>query len=346
MGAAHGRAHAEEIRAYTRDRVELAHQGAWSGRAASREDVLSLAHETLDYHRRYDPALFEEMDTMAAAAGISPAEAVIVGGFTDFVDAVRAAGAAGLPEEDDCTAVIVPGMAADGGALLAQTWDMHSSATQHIVMLDLRPSSGPAALVFTTVGCLGQIGMNEAGIAVGINNLACLDGRPGVTWPFVVRKALAQTDLDGALAAILEAELAGAHNYLVLDGNGEGYDIEAMPSRRHVTRLESAPLIHTNHCLASETRRLEAPRPPDLMSSSEARLRTATVLTQGRPVTVELLMTMTREPEAICRYPDPVYHLESCGAAIMRPATGDLWAVAGIPIENEYEHFTLQKVVI
>ena len=31
------------------------------------------------------------MMAMASAAGITPAEAVVVGGFTDFVDTVRAA---------------------------------------------------------------------------------------------------------------------------------------------------------------------------------------------------------------------------------------------------------------
>jgi hypothetical protein len=33
--------------------------------------------------------------------------------------------------------------------------------------------------------------------------------------------------------------------------------------------------------------------------------------------------------------------VESSGAAIMRPATGDFWAVWGLPPENEYEHFTI-----
>ena len=34
--------------------------------------------------------------------------------------------------------------------------------------------------------------------------------------------------------------------------------------------------------------------------------------------------------------------MESSGAAIMRPATGELWAVWGLPAENEYESFRLE----
>ena len=187
-GEAHGAAFRDEIRAYADERVELASNGTWAGRPATRADVLGLADATLAAHRAYDADLCDEMEAVASTCGLTPAEMVIAGGFTDFVDLVRVhAGAA--PEEDDCTAVIVPDDAAGGAGFLAQTWDMHDSATEHVVMLEVRPEHGPAALVFSTVGCLGQIGMNEAGIAIGINNLTGR-GKPGVTWPFVVRKAL------------------------------------------------------------------------------------------------------------------------------------------------------------
>ena len=49
----------------------------------------------------------------------------------------------------------------------------------------------PDFLTFTVTGCIGMIGMNSAGITVGVNNLMATDGQIGVTWPFVVRKILA-----------------------------------------------------------------------------------------------------------------------------------------------------------
>src|SRR5262249_19711342 len=152
---------------------------------------------------------------------------------------------------------------AGGEPLFAQTWDMHDTATEHVVLLDVRPEHGPRALVFSTVGCLGQIGMNEAGICIGINNLAAAQGRVGVTWPFGVREALEAPRTEDALAGTVDAALAGAHNYLLLDRDGRGFDVEAMPARKHARALGGEPLFHTNHCLEPEVRAHEATRPPE-----------------------------------------------------------------------------------
>jgi isopenicillin-N N-acyltransferase-like protein len=338
-GAAHGAAYHNEIRRYTAERVRLSVNGSWAGRVATSDDAVDLAAAMLPAHQEYAPDLYDELDGLAHASGISLAEAVIVGGFTDFVDAIRAGGAAPGVEEDDCTAVLVPPEATGGDGLFGQTWDMHDSATEHVTLLRIVPASGPRALIFTTVGCLGQIGLNSAGIVVGINNLVASNGGIGVTWPFVVRKVLQQTDLEAAVECVMKAELAGAHNYLLMDGSGQGYNIEAMPAHRAVTPLGEDPLVHTNHCLDPKARETEAARPPDLMASSEARLAKATELMTRRPIAVEDLMALTREPEAICRRSSPPHHNESSGAAIMRPATGGFWACWGVPAENDYEGF-------
>jgi isopenicillin-N N-acyltransferase like protein len=332
MGRDHGSAYAGEIRDYAADRVRLSAAGTgWSD-----AEVIALAEQMLPAHEAYDRDLYAEMSAMAEAAGLSAGEAVVVGGYTDFLDTLRAV-APGAGTRDECTAVIVPDDHADEGGMLAQTWDMNASATPHVVMLDLRPDEGPAALVFSTVGALGQIGMNEAGIAVGINNLSAADGRLGVTWPFVVRKALRQHDFDAAVACVLDAELAGGHNFLLFDSAGRGVSIEAMPTACHVEELGTAPLAHTNHCLMPATRAVEAPRPSDLQASSEARLAQAPELLGDRPVSPEALMALTRDERSICRRPAPPHDYESCGAAIMRPATGELWACWGVPAENEFE---------
>jgi isopenicillin-N N-acyltransferase-like protein len=338
-GELHGKTFRDEIRHYTEERVLLASNGSWAGRSATRTEILQLAEETLPAHRAYDAELYEEMDALARASGLSPAEMVIVGGFTDFVDLVRAQ-VGDAPEEDDCTAVIVPDALADGAGFLAQTWDMHDTATEHVAMLEVRPDEGPAAHVFSTVGCLGQIGMNDAGIAVGINNLTAEKGQVGVTWPFVVRKILQQTDLEKALSCVLSANLAGAHNYLLFDRNGRGYNVEAMPERACVTELDVEPLVHTNHCLDREARAHEAEKAPALLSSSERRLLRGTLLLAERPVTLAGLTALTRDPD-VCQRARPPFNIESSGAVIMRPATGDFWAVSGIPADHEYEHLRL-----
>ena len=275
LGRGHGSTCAEMIRRYVDDRVALAGQAEWSGGTTSRDSILETAEETLAHHERFSEGRYEGMTAMAAAAGITPAEAVLVGGFTDLVDVVRArVGAA--PVEDDCTAVINPGQ-----GYLAQTWDMHASAGEYVIMLKLDPLTGPDLVVQTTAGCLGQMGINEAGIAVGVNNLTAL-GKPGVTWPFVVRKALEQTDLKAAIDVVLGADLAGGHNYLIMGPDGEGANIEAMPRESVVTRTNGAPVVHTNHCTSARTAAEEGARLDEHVESSRVRLEIAG--SRGTPI--------------------------------------------------------------
>jgi isopenicillin-N N-acyltransferase-like protein len=332
-GRRHGEAFRDDIRRYTEERVHLASNGSWAGRPATRDDVLQLAEEMLPAHQAYAPDIYEEMVAMAKAAGISAAEAVIVGGFTDFVDAVRARSI-----EDDCTAVLVPDARADGAGWLAQTWDMHDTATEHVIMLELRTEQ--PARVFTTVGCVAQIGMNAHGLAIGINNLTASDGRVGVTWPFVVRRVLQETSVDAAVRCILEAPLAGGHNYLLLDAQGRGANVEAMPTHQVVTPLQHAPLAHSNHVLDSVAQLREGPRPAELQRSSHERLARATELCRDPSLDLHAMMTMTRDP-VICRRSEPPYHMETSGAVIMRPRTRELWAVWRSPMDSAYERFVV-----
>lgn len=347
MGQSHGEAHREEIRAYAAERIDLVCSGTWSKRPLERATVLELAERCLPAHRSYSPDLTEEMAGIGDATDLSLAELLIVGGFTDFVDTVygefSSNGEHSEPgfTEDDCTSVIVPDHRAGGSGFVAQTWDMHDSATQHVIMLDVRPDNGPRAMVFTTNGCLGQIGMNDAGIAIGINNLPGADGRIGVTWPMVVRKALMQTDIEAALACITDTQLAGAHNYLLLDANGKGYNVEAFSTATAVTALGDDVLAHTNHCLLPETQAVSQDKATELQESSDARLATARTFVDGA-ATIEFddLVALTQHPTVCYRGKDP-YHVETCGAAIMRPGTQEFWACWGLPSENPYQRFSL-----
>jgi isopenicillin-N N-acyltransferase-like protein len=344
-GFQHGNAYRDDIRRYAAERVHLVCGGAWSGGAnLSREQVLALAEACLPAHEAYSAPLVDELRGMSDATGLSLGELIVAGGFTDFIDTVydayRPEAMMGQPV-DDCTAFIVPDTLADGKGFFGQTWDMHDTATEFVILLRILPMTGPRSLVFTTTGCVGQIGMNSAGICVGINNLMGADGQIGVTWPFVVRKVLQQDNIEDALACITEAQLAGSHNYLLFDAEGNGYNVEAMSSTQVITKLNGEALVHTNHCLVPETIAYAQVRPAASQASSEARLKRGQQLLATDEIDINDLIALTRDEEAICVMSQPPFHVESCGAAIMRPKTGDFWAVWGLPKENEYEHFVV-----
>lgn len=345
FGYQHGLAYRDAIHHFTEERVHLSSDPNWTGATLSRAEVLALGEACLEEHRRYAPELVEELQGMADATGLGLAELVIMNGFTDFVDVVYSAGQqnpAVTHPIDDCTAFLVPASAtAEGYGFFGQTWDMHATATPYVILIEGQPTHGIPFLSFSTTGCVGMIGMNKAGIAVGINNIMGGDGQVGVTWPFVVRKILAQETLEAALACITEAKLAGAHNYVLLDKHGRGYNVEAMATRQYVEALDEQSIVHTNHCVYDINRPIERERPLESLQSSQNRFNKAHELLTQRPITEQHLMDLTREESTICLSPKPPLHVETCGAAIMRPATGDFWAIWGKPTEGEYERFVL-----
>ncbi len=348
MGYAHGKRFHDEIHRFTEERVRLSQNADWTGHNLSRAAVIDLAEACVAEHQAYAPDLMQELQGMADATGLSLAELVINNGFTDFIDVVynlgdiTVPGVAPPPVADNCTAFMVPpGRSADGQAFLGQTWDMHASATPYVILIHGQPDDAPEFLTFTITGCVGMIGMNSEGICVGINNLMATDGQIGVTWPFVVRQILQQTDLDSALECLTGAKLAGAHNYLLMDRQGQGYEVEAMSTSRHVRSLTDETITHTNHCLIQQNLDVARERPLASQNSSENRLQRARELLANDAVTVDDLMALTRDEVAICTRPKPPMHVESCGAAIMSPTNGDFWSVWGIPADNKYEHFVI-----
>lgn len=377
MGRQHALVFSTEIKELTEDRLHLSSDKNWTGKELSRQDVLALGQACLPYHEAYAPELMDELRGMSEVTGLGLAELMILNGFTDFVDTIYSAdekilrelkgtnGAEGSsqakialvpssplsspvfahPTVDDCTAFIVSSEATvEGQGFIGQTWDMHETATPYVILLRGKPANGLNFLALTIIGCVGLIGMNEAGIAVGINNLVAGDGRVGVTWPFVVRKVLAQNNLKDALASITQAELAGGHNYLLADSTGRGYNVEAMASRYHVQEINTGVLVHTNHCLISQNVTVERARLPRSRASSETRLSRAEEILKRGNLTLDDLLALTRDHGAvngICVHPEDPFFVESCGAAIMRPATREFWGVWGRPCENEYERFVV-----
>ncbi|MGL4648374.1 MAG: C45 family autoproteolytic acyltransferase/hydrolase, partial [Caldilineaceae bacterium] len=230
------------------------------------------------------------------------------------------------------------------------TWDMHATATPHVLLMEVAPLQGPRLLTFTLTGCVGMIGMNEAGIAVGINNLLGADGRVGVHWPFVVRRMLAEVTVERALEVLLQAPLAGAHNYVLMGrddaGAWQGFNIEATATRTQVSRV-SAFFAHSNHCLAPGLQERERPRKSLSLTSTCNRLEQAEqfLTAHDGAIDISTLMAMTRlhhgDEMSICAHVRPGYDVETSGACLMAPESGELWALWGLPCANEYERFVV-----
>jgi len=326
LGRGHGSSCSQMIQKYLDDRMTLTAQEEWGGKTVDRDLILELAEGTLQHHERFSESLFVEMATMSKAADITAAEAVVVGGFTDLVDVIRTR-VGSAPAEHNCTAVINP-----QAGFYAQTWDMHASAGEYVILLKLDPLIGPEAILQTTAGCLGQIGLNEAGISIGINNLNSM-GKPGVTWPFVVRKVLEQDNLDDAIEVVVGADLAGGHNFMIMGPDGRGANIEAMPRHHRVTSVDKEPFVHANHCLDETTLLEHGYREPEHVANSELRLEIGQINSADPEV-------FFKDPE-ISRHTDDPHDVATCGAVIIEPAQRKMRAIWGVPGDHPWETFQL-----
>ncbi len=300
--------------------------GTWFGYRIEPDMALEFAELSAEHHQIYAPSLFEELQSMASAAELTTGEAILVGGFTDIVDIVRTQVGSAI-SIDECTGILNPEL-----GFLAQTWDMNMSAGEYVFMMKIEPESGPRALVQTTTGCLGQIGMNEAGIAVGINNLTA-NGRLGVTWPFVVRAVLQQSDLDSAVAEVMRAHLAGGHNYFLMGPDGTAVNIEAMPNSVRVTKSSLRPMVHTNHCIDPANAAIEPKTPKDMAKDSQLRMEVAYSHADDPS-------QFFADPRISKRGVNP-HDGATCGAVIMRTRERSMEAIWGVPGYGEWEQFFL-----
>ncbi len=301
------------------------------GQFASEAAVLALAEQHLPVLASFDRGLHDELVGIAEGAAVSPAHIVVLNHYTDLRDSGPAMKGAG---EDDCSAVWAR---AASGDLLGQTWDMHGSAAPYVMMLRVPARDGaPPAWLFTITGCLGMTGLNGAGVGVTINNLKSKDGRVGVVWSALVRRALTETHVGAARDVLLGADIGSGHHYLVASKDG-AFGIETSGVERRVV-FEAAPdatgYVHTNHCLDPDVGAVTAVSPEstthdcyDALSHSLAE----------RPVDDRAdlwarLGSHAGYPRSVCTHlagPDTPHAMATCGGLVMDLRAGDLWATDG-----------------
>jgi len=263
MGEGFGEQFAADIRTFTHGRIDrLAEFVAKYDpkRNLSRDDMLGLVGRTVEAHQRLCPAVWEEFEGIARAAGLSVEELLIGNGFTDFRDFVlfQDAGFRGRVSEHmgECSAFLAPAELADGHPIVGQTWDMNAHAREFLVIVRRRPDDAPATLGLTTVGCLCLIAMNSEGVAVGNTNLMPTDACVGVNYLFTITNALRCRSAREAADAIEATPRLSGHNFYVADAH-EAINLETTASRCCRTVVSGEVFVHTNHYLDASLKAVE-----------------------------------------------------------------------------------------
>ena len=343
VGYEHGRKLKIAIHEICEKRLELLTAPPDLGRAVDAAEIMEMGERVWDMHEEYDSDLARELLGIADGAETDPIELLLMNGYTDFVNLVHDRLSA--PE---CTAFWTGrDVTSEAMAYIGQTWDMDASARPYAIALRLYPAEGPAALLLSISGGLGLAGVNEAGIAVVINNLIPTDARDGVNFPFLVRKALKQITLESAVRSLLQATRCSGHNYLVADTMGRAVNVETTATQASITLLEKGFYVHTNHYLSPKLRALEKAQPVQSMLSSVTRWQRMRALLSDQRGHIDppKLQSVTADHEngvnAICRHAQSMEDSATCAATIISPQEGKMWAVEGNPCEGRYELFEL-----
>jgi isopenicillin-N N-acyltransferase-like protein len=218
-------------------------------------DVIAIDHLAgmqANITRRCYPELMQEFEGIAAGAGLSLVDLVILNNYTDFRDI--------SVDDQGCSVAYVNDQ---GQPVVGQTWDMHGSAKRYVCCVEV-PCSGyeQPAVFFSLVGCLGMMGHHPSGRMVGVNNINTDKARAGLIWPALIRGLLQQPDHAAMARHLAAAPVTSGHAYLLasLDG-GEFWEV--MPDlAEQVSQLPAENdgyLFHTNHCLGSLAKRRETP---------------------------------------------------------------------------------------
>lgn len=223
VGAAAGQKIKAAIASY---RIILPREG-WSGPWQLPEEYLAAAEAV-------SPDLVEELRGMAEGAAVS---------FNDlfFLNALEEALEIQEPRRCSCIGLNVP-----GGCFLAHNEDWYAEDAAHIIVILARPRGKPAFISVTAAHFLATIGVNEAGIAQGVNSVASLDSRAGVPRMFAARAVLEATDLEEAVAIALPNGRAGGYNHMLVSRGGRMGNLETAACS-HAFAPEDPVIYHTNH---------------------------------------------------------------------------------------------------
>nr|BAW27708.1 acyltransferase [Streptomyces sp. SoC090715LN-17] len=313
-GLSHGRALAGRLRGFLGD--SLARLGHLTDRPADldalRPDI--AAHRAVTAEAL--PDLAAEIDGLAAGAGIDRDQAWLLQLRRELIGYSRVTAG-------DCTTY------ASAGAepVLAQTVDLNGNLDDQIAVLSV---SGPRhrSLVLSFAGLLGYLGVNDAGIAVGINLVLGGDWRPGVPPYLAIRHVLDTADtVEQAVGILRQLPLASSRAFMIC-GVDRTVCVEATVARRRV--LEGDELVHTNHFLDAG---LAEQDEINVFAKNSSKRRLRTVLDAGIPKAgdTEGHHRLLATPPVLVPDNGDIRRERTVAAVILRPDLGEMRLWPGDP---------------
>jgi isopenicillin-N N-acyltransferase-like protein len=300
-----------------------------------RHAALDRALEYRPFVLRYAAFFDDEIQGVAAGAGISLAEAYLL--------QLRAELATPIEPADECTSFAVqPEATSNGIGLAGQNADLPAFYGEISITAEITPDDMPAVLMVLPAGQVSYIGINDRGMGVFANFLTCDGWRMGLPRYFYSRLALTNQRVDDAIEQNQSVLRASSRNLLLLDASGTAADLETTPTADARLDPRDGLLAHSNHYVA-DTLQSEERSPAAYVANSRVRLeRMQELLREQRGKLDALAMqSILRDrachPDNLCRMPgDLESDVITFASVIAEPSEGRMWVAVGPPNEHEY----------
>jgi isopenicillin-N N-acyltransferase-like protein len=303
----------------------------------------------LEAARRFGPILEEHAaDLLAEMRGIAH------GAGCDLVDILLInARSELLRYMDECTALAAaPDVTLQGYTLLGQNWDWNTSIEADPVLLHIRQPGKPEVLTLAEAGQVAKIGMNSAGLGVGLNFLAHTDQGHGLPIHVILRLMLGCASLGEAVREAYRVPRGGAANVPLAHAEGEILDLELTAARADYLYGDGGWLVHANHFESARLRGGDSGIATSMSTLARAararRLLSAAAANGG--VTIDTFRTILADHAygayAICRHADPseprLERSATRASVIMDLGTRTMQVAAGQPCQQEYQTLLLR----
>jgi isopenicillin-N N-acyltransferase-like protein len=299
------------------------------------DEALRESHKYLPYAQAAFPQYIEEVAGIAEGAGVTFQDAWLLNCYEGVAEDQKLMACTTIGVNDDVTA--------DGHVYLAHNEDWISGDSKRVYLVRATPDGAPPFLAMSYGPMLCNVGLNAAGIAVGINSVYPDDVRVGVPRTVFSRAILATERLSDAIRACLPNRRAGGYNYLLADRHGEIFNVESSAADHDMLYAHEGWLVHTNHYLSPRMRDLEQ---TGVYASSNIRLRRAERLLRRQvgEVTAESLQAILRDhashPDSICNHEDMGDELHDRSrtllSMVMDLTDMMIWVAPGPPCCGDY----------
>lgn len=269
IGRQHGGALKESIAATVQVYMDL-FAGLGGG---TQEDVRACATKFGYQIEQFDARYMEEIKGIAAGSGMDLRDILAINARTEILTSL-------LAQTHECTAFC---FAREG--ILAQTWDWIKRLEGKPVLLKIHHDDGHTTLTMTEPGIVGKIGLNSAGLGVGLNILSSSEMAEGVPIHILLRSALDSKTWDEAFNRITTSKIGTNSAITLADDKGQSVTCEYKGQHLKIIRPTGDVLVHTNHYL-------DSPALSPIASSEPRLVRATCLITKSTTRSVESAKTI------------------------------------------------------